>query len=719
MRNGSRDMDDLRPSPEALLREYAQRARLIVYLAAAPGAGKTRRLITDAQHLRAAGVDVVIGRLETKHRGDLEALAAGLPTLPTRALTIGDATFEEFDLDAALRRKPEVIILDELAHTNLAGSRNEKRWQDAQALRDAGIGVIGALNIAHVETVAATAERALGRPVREIVPLSFLQRADEVVALDTSPQILQQRLKSGKIVSEDDAERALAGPFSDMSLYALRELLLRAVDALTVPGAHAEQSSIAVAIALPEIPLEAFLRRTAAVVSALDFSLAIAVANGVDRAALVPLAQDLGAEVLPETIDAKRVDPHALPGALIVIPRGSLARFFARRAIDQNLFIVDASQTYLGGGALGHALVRTAGDRIRRGYGKLTVYLGAAAGSGKTYAMLDRAHQLVADGVDVVAAFVETHKRAETAALLEGLELLPRKLVHTGTITYEELDRDALLPRKPSVALIDELAHTNAPGSTVPKRYEDVLAVLRAGIDVITTLNVQHLEGLNDTVERLTGTVVRETLPDEILALADEVILVDATPETLRSRLRDGKIYPRDRIEPALQNFFRRENLEALRELALREALRVKLRRKATVPFDRLMLGLTGTSGDERMMRRANALAARLQVEFAVVCISSPKRPFDAALLATLRAEAIRSGAAFLEISSSDTAAALLRASRERPETTLAVGQPAKAPRWLELSLARRLLDAGARELIVLAPIAPSEDGRRVRPARD
>jgi two-component system sensor histidine kinase KdpD len=325
---------------------------------------------------------------------------------------------------------------------------------------------------------------------------------------------------------------------------------------------------------------------------------------------------------------------------------------------------------------------------------------------------------MLADGTDVVVGFVETHKRAETAALLEGLEVLPRKIVHGGNITYEELDREALLARKPQVALIDELAHTNAPGSAVPKRYEDVLAVLRAGIDVVTTLNVQHLEGLNDTVERLTGTVVRETLPDEILALADEVILIDATPETLRNRLREGKIYPRERIELALQNFFRRENLEALRELALREALRVKMRRRAAVPFDRLMLGVTGVPGDDRMLRRANALAARLQVEFAVTLIRSPKHPIDTEIAAMLRGEAIRFGAAFAEVESLNAAQALLRASRERPETTLAVAQPPKPPGWFETPLARKLLDDGARELLVLAPILASEDGRKGRLAR-
>ena len=206
--------------------------------------------------------------------------------------------------------------------------------------------------------------------------------------------------------------------------------------------------------------------------------------------------------------------------------------------------------------------------------------------------MLDRAHQLQAEGVDVVGGFVETHGRKETAALLDGLEIAAAEnRQRQRNRRIREFDREALIARHPQVALIDELAHTNAPGSIAPKRFYDVLAVLRAGIDVITTLNIQHLEGLGDTVLRLTGTIVRETLPDGILALADEVILIDVTPETLRRRLREGKIYPPERIEAALANFFRTENLFALRELAMREALRARYRERIASPFERILLG--------------------------------------------------------------------------------------------------------------------------------
>ena len=202
--------------------------------------------------------------------------------------------------------------------------------------------------------------------------------------------------------------------------------------------------------------------------------------------------------------------------------------------------------------------------------GRLRVYLGSAAGVGKTYAMLNEGKRRKERDADVVVGYVETHKRSQTEAQLEGLEVLPRKKIDYRGVTLEEMDTQAIIARHPQVVLIDELAHTNVAGSKHHKRYQDVIEVLDAGIDVITTLNVQHLESLNDLVESITGVHVRETLPDRILDEADEVELIDISPGALRQRMKHGNIYPSERIEPALNNFFREGNLTALRELALR-----------------------------------------------------------------------------------------------------------------------------------------------------
>lgn len=211
---------------------------------------------------------------------------------------------------------------------------------------------------------------------------------------------------------------------------------------------------------------------------------------------------------------------------------------------------------------------RGEGEQIRPG--RLRVYLGSAAGVGKTYAMLNEGKRRKERGTDVVVGYVETHKRVQTEAQLDGLEVLPRQKISYRGVTLEEMDTQAIIARRPQVVLIDELAHTNVAGSKHHKRYQDVLEVLEAGIDVITTLNVQHLESLNDLVESITGVRVRETLPDRILDEADEVELIDIAPSALRQRMKHGNIYPAERIEPALNNFFREGNLTALRELALR-----------------------------------------------------------------------------------------------------------------------------------------------------
>jgi two-component system, OmpR family, sensor histidine kinase KdpD len=689
---------------EVLLRELGGRARLVVYVASAPGAGKTRRLLEDARLMHAAGKRVVLGWVETKGRPDLESIAAGLPRIPPRQVKLGDRFYEEFDYEATLKAKPEVVVIDELAHENLGDATHAKRWQDALALREHGIGVVGAFNIQHLETIAPVAEGLIGYPIRDIIPLAFLQAADEVVALDVSPRLLQSRVRSGKIVHEQDIDRALNGAFKEQTLHMLRELLLRTVDSLTLPVVKAGRTSVAAAFVYPGSDAGPCLKRTAAIAHALDLALEVVPADGVDRTALDRVVRDVGGEILRESFDPAIVSGEgAMRASLVALPAGKTASKLANTPLPYDLFIVGADQTYLGENAAGSPYSHTAGDRLRVGYGKLTVYLGAAAGAGKTYAMLDRAHQLRSEGVDVVAGYIETHGRKETAALVDGLELLPSKTITANGITYKEFDRDALIARHPQVALIDELAHSNAPGSIAPKRFYDVLAVLREGIDVVTTLNIQHLEGLGDTVLRLTGTIVRETLPDGVLGLADEVILIDVTPDTLRQRLREGKIYPPERIETALSHFFRTENLFALRELALREALRARYRERIASPFERLLLSVGSQEIDLPMISRAGRIAARLAIEFAIAHVTGPKDRIDAKAVEAMRAEARKTNIEWIEDAAPDVPKRLLEIARMKPETTIAVGGTHRKPRLLAPpSFARRLLDAGARELLVL-----------------
>jgi len=253
--------------------------------------------------------------------------------------------------------------------------------------------------------------------------------------------------------------------------------------------------------------------------------------------------------------------------------------------------------------------------------GKLKVYLGYAAGVGKTFRMLDEAQMLRQKGVDVVIGYFEPHGRKETIAKTEGLEVIPRKKLSYASAQFEEMDTEAILARKPAVAVVDEFAHTNVPGSARLKRWQDVEALLDTGIDVLTTLNVQHLESLNDQVWDVTGIRVRETVPDWVVDAADEVIFVDLTPRALRNRLERGVVYAPEKAQKAMENFFIESNLTALREMAMRHAAH-ELEEKLEAPppgqppereTERIMICLTGRPSSAMLIRRARRVADYLQ----------------------------------------------------------------------------------------------------------
>jgi two-component system sensor histidine kinase KdpD len=348
--------------------------------------------------------------------------------------------------------------------------------------------------------------------------------------------------------------------------------------------------------------------------------------------------------------------------------------------------------------------------------GRLRVYLGSAAGAGKTYAMLNEGHRRESRGTDVVVGYVETHKRPQTQAQIGDLEIVPRKKVSYRGVTLEEMDTDAIIARHPKVALIDELAHTNIPGSKHAKRYQDVQEILDAGIDVVTTLNIQHLESLNDLVASITGVRVRETLPDWILDQAEEVELIDISPYALRQRMKHGNIYPPDRIETALNNFFREGNLTALRELALRrtaEKTESQLEQYMTEhgiseyrsASERVMVGFDARPHTREVIRDAWRLSHGLHADFIAVCIQPEGYlAFTGKLIGWLkyrgeakryREEAQRRleehallaedlGAEVIRASSPDIARKLVEIAHERQVTQLVLGQPARS-HWEEL----------------------------------
>ncbi len=334
---------------------------------------------------------------------------------------------------------------------------------------------------------------------------------------------------------------------------------------------------------------------------------------------------------------------------------------------------------------------------IRRSQrGRLKIYLGYCAGVGKTYQMLLEGHRLKKDGIDVVIGLVETHGRPETAQLISGLEMVPRRRQEYRGLVVEEMDVDALLRRRPQAALIDELAHTNIPGSRNRKRYEDVQDILAAGIHVITTMNVQHLESLFDTVERGTGVKVRERLPDSVLTEADEIVDVDLAPEDLRRRLEEGKVYPVERINTALANFFRPSNLEKLRELTLRELVsQIDLRRRDTADEegdlapDQIMVCLSSRGPNSgRLLRYASRLAGKLNRNWYALYVrtkSEDPGQVDAEtqrFISETLTLAKQLGAMVFTYKGDDVARTILRFAREYRVGHIVIGKPTPKPFW-------------------------------------
>jgi two-component system sensor histidine kinase KdpD len=375
-------------------------------------------------------------------------------------------------------------------------------------------------------------------------------------------------------------------------------------------------------------------------------------------------------------------------------------------------------------------LVRVQAEERQEARGKLQIFLGYAAGVGKTYAMLEAARQRKSQGVDVVVGYVETHGRVETEALVSGLEIIPRRQVEYRQTTVSEMDVDAVLARRPQLALVDEFAHTNAPGSRHPKRYHDVHELLEAGIDVFTTLNIQHLESLNDAVAQITGIVVRETLPDSVLDEAAEIKLIDLPPDELIQRLHDGKVYVPDTAAVAVDRFFRKGNLTALREMALRRAagrvddqmLAYMQTRAIPGPWpagERLLVCISTSSLGERLVRSARRLADELGAEWSAIhveTVDERRAPEEmrARVARTLRlAEDL--GARVVTIPGHPVAATVLEYARAQNITRIIAGKPLR-PRWQEWlhgAIVDQLIrDGGAIDVFVVSSEAQASSAQ-------
>ena len=366
-------------------------------------------------------------------------------------------------------------------------------------------------------------------------------------------------------------------------------------------------------------------------------------------------------------------------------------------------------------------LARVQAEEQQQARGRLKIFLGYAAGVGKTFAMLEAAHQRKAEGVDVVVGYIETHRRPETEAKLAGLEVIPRRQVEYRAALVPEMDVDAIIARRPQLALVDEFAHTNAPGSRHPKRHQDVSELLAAGIDVYTTLNIQHLESLNDVVAQITGVVMRETVPDSALDDAAEIELIDLPPDELLHRLQEGKVYVPEQAARAIEQFFRKGNLTALREMTMRTAaervddqMRAYMQTRAIPgPWpagERLLVAVSTGPLGERLVRAARRLADGLNAEWAAIYVETSA---NARLSEGERDRIARTlhlaeelGAQTVTIPGHRAAETVLDYARSHNITKIIAGKPLRS-RWLELvrgSLVDQLIQgSGHIDIYVIA----------------
>lgn len=639
--------------------------RLKIIIGAAPGSGKTYKMLKEANDLSKSGVKVVIGFLELHHREKTAKQIGNLEVVPHKKVEFQNRTFQEMDVDRILACHPSVVLVDELAHTNITGSRFSKRYMDIIFLLEHGIDVLTTVNVQHLEEVYRDAEKITGTRIREIVPQSFIERADEIEVVDVPPETLRQRMRDGDIFPKSDVNQALNHYFKKTNLSLLRELALRVVaDTVDTQFQKSfERKNIPGPVGAKEVILvcTSFLARSAILIrkgyrmtSRLKAELLILTIlempehelpsnDQVRIDKLKSLANFCHARYLTEQRNDRPTGQviqdvaERLSVTQIVVGQTSTSQhryFWKPDPVNYLLLHMNYADLHIVGWKNrgrpyqieNSALPEKPVDR-QANRGRLTIYIGSAPGVGKTYKMLQDANEWFSKGMNVVIGVIETHGRQETAKQIDHLPLLPKRVLRYDGHYYEELDVEGIVHYHPQTVLVDELAHTNAPGSKHNKRYLDVIDLLNHGIDVVTAVNIQHLESLRDTVEHVTGIKVMERVPDWFMDMADQIRLIDVTPKTLQQRLIQGKIYSGDRIERAMNHFFRLSNLSVLRELALFEVADNVDQRLDLQPKNKGVPGILTCVNyrphSEKLIRRGWRLADRYQAPLYVLAVLS------------------------------------------------------------------------------------------------
>lgn len=721
-------MEDFRrKTPEEILRSISEihKGRLQIILGAVSGSGKTYHMLLEGQRLRKKGLDVVIGVIRTHamNQGKNQEKLEGLDIIPAIVWCDKGVQREDLDVEEIVRRDPEVVLVDELAHRNRPEAMRCTRIEDVRFLLEHNISVITTVNIYELEGMKGIARRLTGVPVpvEDYVADETLAEADEVKLLDVTPEVILKRLQDGSISPNPPSQgEGWSKPKSKHqrlyrhdNLAVLRELALRFVagEVNDDLDEYREQQGILGPSGASERILvtvqyhwngSILIRRGQQVAKRLGAELVVACfrnskqvmskEEATFKRSMVTLTEKVGGSF--EEVPLSKENDVALEIVRYAMQRnitrivmgqskrsrweeilhGSIINKILRKSKNTDVLIVADRAATSGGRVLPtkshreivpHPFRRLSAEemekeikRIKRG--KLKIYVGAAPGVGKTYTMLREANELLHSGIEVVIGLLETHGRKETHEQIGKLTIIPRKVIPYKNVLLEEMDTAAIIKRNPEVVLVDELAHTNVPDSRFLKRYEDVEQILQAGISVISTMNIQHVESLNDSVEQITGIRIRETVPDHILHEADEIELVDIAPRSLQERMREGNIYALVKVEQSLNHFFQLGNLIALRELALREvaddvderleawerkgALRGPWRKQETI-----FVCVNLRDDSERLIRRGFRIAYRLKADWYVAYVQGhyPLSTEEVSLLDKLRLLTERMGGAF------------------------------------------------------------------------
>ncbi|WP_419878276.1 universal stress protein [Brevibacillus centrosporus] len=766
-----------RKSPEEIQQSISKmhRGRLKIILGAVSGSGKTYHLLMEGQSLKKKGIDVVVGMLGTATRPKLAEQLEGLEKVP--AISWIAQSEEKCDLDVAaiVARDPEVVLVDGLAHRNRADAPRQTRLDDVLYLLNRNISVIATVNVYELAGMKELAERLTKAEVRidQCVPEDTLALADEVKLLDVTPESMLKRLEEGNI----EAAQTPNLLFRRDNLHVLRELALRFVANGVnedLEDYREKHGMVGASGATERVLVSAqyhwngsiLVRRGQQVAKRLGGELLVVCfqsqakkltkEEATFRRSIGKLVEKVGGvfeeRPLQRNMDvANELVAYAMDNNVTRIVMGqskrtrweevwygSVVHRILRKTRNIDILIV-ADRSERDGERvlptkrsvvkpnpyrrLSEEEVEQEIGKIRRG--TLKVYVGAAPGVGKTYTMLREGNELAQKGIDVVIGLLETHGRKETLEQVGALPLIARKQIPYKNVVLEEMDTDAIIRRNPEVVLVDELAHTNVQGSINEKRHQDVEEILSAGISVISTMNIQHLESLNDSVEQITGIRVRETVPDHILHQAEEVELIDISPKALRQRMREGNIYAMEKVEQSLNHFFKTGNLIALRELALREVaddvderLEAWERRTLRGPWRQqevIFVCVNLRADSERLIRRGFRIAYRLKARWYVAYVQDhePLTAEEQQQLDKLKKLTERLGGVFEQGKAANRRKVftqLVSQMNDRQTTQAVIGQSART-RWKEIRegsvILRLLREVRHMDVLVVADHTP------------